>query len=334
MIIFNLLSVLLLYKISKDYIKDYRNRLWLVIIFILLPGVISSAIVVNSAGMIIFGLLLFVYIYKDINPKYTYPLLLIYAFVDSNFIYLFFSLMVYSFVKKEKNYFIFNLFLAIISIYLYGLDIYGAPIGYFLDSLGVYAAIFTPIIFIYLIYVLYRKLLTKEIDIIWYISSLAFFISLLLSFRQRVNLEYFAPYLILALPLAAQTFINSYKVRLKKFRKRYKLIFILSLLFLIINALLVLFNKELYIFLDNPKDNFAYKMHVAKELAQDLHTKGIDCIDSSDKMSKRLYFYGIDACKMYKLNELDVHSKKVANVTIRYAGRIVYKANVTKINTL
>jgi len=63
MIIFHLLSVILLYTISKKYIAREENRLWLILIFVLLPGVMSSALVVNGAGFVIFGLLLFVYVY-------------------------------------------------------------------------------------------------------------------------------------------------------------------------------------------------------------------------------------------------------------------------------
>jgi len=66
MIAFHALSTLLLYKISTKYIKREENRLWLILIFVLLPGVISSALLVNSAGFIIFGLLLFVYLYDQV----------------------------------------------------------------------------------------------------------------------------------------------------------------------------------------------------------------------------------------------------------------------------
>jgi hypothetical protein len=44
---------------------------------------------------------------------------------------------------------------------------------------------------------------------------------------------------------------------------------------LILNTLLVFFNKELYLVLDNPKKNFAYNMDVAKELSQKLKASGI-----------------------------------------------------------
>ena len=88
MIVFHLLSSLLLYKISKKYLEKQKDRLWLLIVFILLPGVISSALLVNSAGLVIFSLLLFIYIYDNFSKEYTYPLLLIFAIIDGSFLYL------------------------------------------------------------------------------------------------------------------------------------------------------------------------------------------------------------------------------------------------------
>ena len=332
MIIFHLLSVILLYKISKKYLDNARDRLWLIAIFILLPGVISSALLINSAGLVIFGLLLFVYLYDNFSKHLTYILLFIFSLVDENFLYLFISLSIFSIFIKNNFFLIFNLFLSSYSLYLYGFNTEGLPAGHFLDSMGIYSAIFTPIIFIYLIYSLYRRYLTKKIDLLWFISSITFIVSLVLSFRQRVNIENFAPYLIIALPLAAKVFSSSYKVRLKMFRKKYKFIFILSLIFLLLNSIAVLFNKELYVVLDNPRMNFAYKMHVAKELAIKLKSQNINCISTEHKMSKRLKFYGITKCGTYTLIESNQLKNDLSGVTISYKNKLLYSANVTKMN--
>jgi len=214
---------------------------------------------------------------------------------------------------------------------MYGLNISGVPSGHFLDTIGVYSAIFTPVVFIYICYALYRGYLNDENDKIWYISSSVLLLSLLLSFRQRVALELFAPYLILSLPLAAKTFAHSYRVRLKNFRKGYRSIFVLAFIFLIFNALIVMFNKELYLVLDNPKKHFAYKMHIAKELAQKLKDKKIFCVTTDKKMQKRLRFYSISKCSETLLQEIKRDAEN-SDVTISYKGKILYKANVTKIN--
>jgi hypothetical protein len=332
MILLHLMSVILLYKLSNKYLDTLKDRLWLVLTFILLPGVISSALLVNSAGLVIFGLLLFVYMYDNFSKSSTYLLLLMFAIIDSGFLYLFISLSVFSFFHKDKSYMIFNLLLATYSLYFYGFDTQGLPEGHFLDSIGIYSAIFTPIVFVYLVYSLYRRYLTKKIDLLWFIATVSFLISLILSFRQRVDIENFAPYLIVALPLAAKTFASSYKVRLKIFRKKYKAIFIISLIFLLLNSVVVLFNKELYLFLDHPQKHFAYKMHIAKELAKELTFQNIECVNTEYKMSKRLEFYGISKCNKYILLEKKIPNEILPNVTISYRNKIIYNADVTKIN--
>lgn len=332
MIIMHIISIVLLYLISKKHVKYERDRLWIIFIFTLLPGVISSSIIVNSAGVIIFGLLLFVYLYENFSIKFSYLLLLLYSFIDSGFVYLFIALVAYGFHIKKNRFALFNIVMLAVSTFMYGFNAHGLPKGHFLDTLGLYAAIFTPIVFIYLFYVLYRRFLTKEINLLWFIASVSLFISLLLSFRQKIEVEIFAPYLIIALPLAAQTFSSSYRVRLKLFRTKYRTVFILSLIFLFLNSFLVIFNKELYMLLDNPKKHFAYKMHIAKELAQELKERDIYCVDTSHRMSMRLRFYGIQKCENYILSKY--YSQVNSDiVTISYNSRDVYKASVTKINT-
>ena len=220
-----------------------------------------------------------------------------------------------------------------ISLLLYGVDTKGIPQGHFLDSIAVYTAIFTPIIFVYIFYILYRRYLTKQIDILWFIASVAFVFSLLLSFRQKIELEDFAPYLILALPLAAQTFSHSYRVRLKMFRTKYRVVFVVSLILLVLNSLVVFFNKDIYIFIDKPKNHFAYNMHVAKELANELKNRGIKCVNTDYKMASRLKFYGVTNCNTNILTEKSLKYQNRESVTISYNNRAVYKAIVTKVNT-
>lgn len=332
MITLHLLSLLLLSEISKKYIESSKNRLWLILLFVLLPGVVSSSLIINSAGLLIFGVLLFVYIYEKHSKKIIYVLLPIYALVDTGFIYLFLALMAYYLLKKEKQNFLYALFVFLFSIYTYGFEIHGRPSGHFLDAIGAYAAVFSPIIFVYIFYTLYRRYLTDKDDLAWYIASSALLISLILSFRQRVSVEYFAPYLMLALPLAAQTFISSYRVRLKMFRKNYKAIFVVSFILLLINTLVVLFNKELYLIIDNPKKHFAHDMHIAKELAQELKSQNINCVTTDVETQSRLRFYGISDCKKYILVKNNFVEKKDPDVTISYRNVILYSANVTKLN--
>ena len=332
MIFFHILSVVLIYKISEKYLKYERDRVWLSLIFILLPGVMSSAIVLSNASLVIFGLFLFVYIYMNYHIKYSYLVLFFYSFLLQDFIYLFFALIFYSIYIKDKKFLIANILFLFNSIFIYGFSIKGVPSSHFLDILGIYSAVFSPIVFIYIFYVLYRHYVTKELDIIWFISSTILIYTILLSFRQKIYIEHYAPYVILALPLAAQSFAYAYRVRLKQFRLKYKYTFIVALVLLFIHSIVIFFNKELYVFLDKPKKYFAYEMHIAKELANFLKQNNIDCISSSKKMQPRLKFYGIDKCEQYSLHKHNFNISPILNVKISYNKKVIYKRYVTKIN--
>ena len=332
MIFFHIASNILLYLISFRYIDEEKDRLWLLAFFMLLPGVVSSALIVNSAGVIIFGLLLFLYIAPKVSTQVVIALLTVLAVVDHGFVYLLFAYTVYTYVKKKYLQSMYSVLLIGLNIALYGIDLYGAPKGHFLDTIGVYSAIFSPIVFIYIIYSLYRKFLSKETDLLWYIATIPFVYSMIISFRQQMALEYYAPYLVISLPLAARVFISSYRVRLRQFRKGYKFAFMIAFAFVSINALGVLFNKELYLVLETPRQHFAYDMHIAKELAQTLKNKGIYCLQSDTKMTPRLHFYNVKYCKQYELLPMQQCSAGDENVTIRYVGVPVYQACVTKIH--
>lgn len=327
MIFFHVLSVLLLYQVSKVYVKRDSDRLWLVFVYILLPGVISAALLVSNAGFMIFTLFLLLYLYQRKSKLIPFLLLLL-VWIDGAYSLLFFALSVYAFNRGNKFYMAFNTGLLLLSYYLFSFDTMGKPSGHFLDVLGLYATIFSPVVFIFLVYVLYRKMVTKEQDITLYVSGIVFVVSLLLSFRQTIHIEDFAPYMMLLLPLAAQTFFSSYRVRLREFRGRYRILLGIGFALLAAHFFLLLFNKGLYMILEDPHKNFAYKTHIVKELAAALKTKDISCVTAQkERLQLRLRFYGVGTCEKNVLYEVprDIDS----DVTIRYWGKKVAAYNVT-----
>ncbi|MDD5159730.1 MAG: hypothetical protein PHI47_06730 [Sulfuricurvum sp.] len=330
MILLHLVSVFLLYAISRYYVTRENDRLWIILIYVLLPGVTSAALIVDNAGLVIASLFLFTYTYLRFD-KYALGLLPFLLIVDPAFAYLFFAVALYGIYRKNYLFISLGILLLIISLRLYGIHVGGLPESRFLDALGVYAAIFSPIVFLYLFYVLYRRFFAKEWDLIWMIASSAFLISLLLSFRQKVEVQTFAPFLLLALPLAAQTFLYTYRIRLREFRIRYRILFYSAFLILILNVMAVFFNQWFYRFISKPTHHFSYPMHVAKELSSVLHQDHIKCIDAGDeKLQLRLRFYGITQCQSYRLEKKLTHEGK--KVTISYKNIPVYKTYVTKIN--
>jgi len=330
MITLHLLSALLLYGISKHYVSRTGDRLWIILIYVLLPGVTSAALVVDNAGLVIASLFLFGYLYLNYG-RYALGLVPFLIGIDPAFAYLFFAIAMYGVYRKEYVYIGVGLIALSVSLYFYGIHIGGLPESRFLDVLGVYTAIFSPIVFIYLFYVLYRRMIAKEWDLIWMISMSAFLISLLLSFRQKVEVQTFAPFLLLALPLAAQTFLHTYRIRLREFRRRYRILFYSAFFLLILNALAVFFNHYFYRFIKNPTHHFSYSMHAVKELSNQLHRNNIHCIDAdNEKLQLRLRFYGITHCEDYRLGREKVNGAK--KVTISYINTPIYKAYVTKVN--
>ncbi len=330
MILLHLASVVFLYAISKYYVSRERDRLWVVLIFMLLPGVISSALVVDNAGLMIAALFGFAYAYLRYG-NYALGTLPVLVWIDPSFAYLFIGMTLYGLHRRDILWSGAGGMALVTSLFFYGIDIGGSPESRFLDLLGVYSAIFSPIVFIYLFYVLYRRLITGERDLIWTIAASAFVISLVLSFRQKVHVQTFAPFMLLSLPLAAQTFLRTYRIRLREFRGRYRVLFFTAFALLLINALVVFLNPLIYPLLEKPSRHFSYSMHIAKELSIALKKEDIGCIDAGDeKLQLRLRFYGITHCRSIRLEEAPSRNGK--KVTISYINTPVFSRYVTKIN--
>lgn len=325
----HLLSMILLYAISSHYVTRPYDRIWILLVYALLPGVMSAALLVNLAGLKIALLFLFVCVYLK-NKNYSLLVLPFFLLLDTTVIYLYSTVVIFETIQKNYRYAAVTGALLFVSVWHFHSGIGGTPQGHFLDTLAIYAAIFSPIIFMYLFYVLYRRFIFKQRDILWAIAFGMFLFSLILSFRQKVNVQEFAPYLMLSIPLAAQTFLHTYRVRLPEFRKRYKLLFYSAFVLLLVNILAVLGNRIFYIWIANPQKHFSYPMHVAKELAQELKEEGFVCLKSDPKMQERLRFYGIHECRKDVLSEeADKRGKKV---TISYIDVPIYTGYVTEIN--
>ena len=330
-IILHVLSLFLIYKIGKLFLKRKSDRVLSTAIFALLPGINSAAILVNSASLVIFLTLLFVFLYMYECKTYSYWILILSLLVDNSFSILYLSLFFYAISKKDNKLLIFSLILFGVSMYIYGFDDSGKPKGYFLDTLGIYSAIFSPFLFLYYIYTLYRILIKEEKNLLWYISFVALIFSLFLSLRQRLHLEDFAPFVILAIPLMVKVFLNSYRVRLPQYRRWHKVISIFVLTFLVINTFFIFVNKPLYALYSNPKHHFAYNYEVAKELAWKLKVMDIHQIKTlNHAMRIRLRFYGIQYGGDEVLSAASYGAKASQIIPIRYYGTIVVRFYIYK----
>ena len=327
-ILFYILSVLMMYKITENYFNKESDRFISICIFMLLPGVLSASLLVNSAIIVTFLTLLYLYYYKITN-KHSYVLLCLFVFIDNSFAILFLALFFYSLKDKKSLLPWISLILFSLSMYIYGFSTIGKPRGFFLDTFAIYASIFSPLLFLYFFYSIYRiGFKEKEKSLTWYISTTALILSFLFSFRQRVYIEDFAPYVVISLPFMLKIFFHSYRVRLKEFRKKHNIAVVLVLFMLFINVFFTIVNKPLYLVLPNAKKHFVYKYHFIKELAQELKRNNIDMISSNDEqLLLRLKFYGInEGTKHYiSLDEFDSYKLKM---TVSYYNKDLYKVYI------
>lgn len=309
-IILYVLSSILMYKMTEGYFKYEEDRFISIVLFMLLPGVLSASLLVNSAIIVTFCTLLYLYIYY-VKKYHSYTLLGLFLFIDNSFAILFLALAFYAYREKEKKLLQITSLLFIASMFIYGFSTDGKPKGFLVDTFGTYASIFSPLLFIYFFYTIYRVGTKEKPTLVWYISTTALLLSLLFSFRQRIYIEDFAPYVVIFLPYMIKGFFHSYRVRLKEFRKNYNIVVSLVVIMLALNVLLTIVNKPLYVYLANPKKHFVYKYHFAKEIANELKSKNINNIFSEDdELILRLKFYGIEKGNKYyisedKINEFD-----------------------------
>lgn len=327
-IVLYILSAILFYKVSNFYIQRNRDQFISLAIFMILPGVLSAALLVNTSIIVIFFTLLYIYLYEK-RQKHCYLLLVLFLFLDNSFAIFFISLFFYSLKQKDNTLLVISLALFGLSMQLYGFDSGGKPKGYFLETLAIYASIFSPLVFFYFLYTIYRAGTRGKLDLLWYISATTLVFSLLLSFRQNLDIEEFAPFVVIAIPIMIRTFLNSYRVRLPQFRTKHKIGINIVMVTLIINSTILLFNKPIYLYLENPKKHFANDYHFAKDIANKLKELNIHTIESFDKkLLQRLNFYGIakggnQYIFKYKPNKFDHEIKIYSHNKYLYSYYII-----------
>ncbi|RLA80380.1 MAG: hypothetical protein DRG78_11040, partial [Epsilonproteobacteria bacterium] len=205
-ICFYIASVIVLYLLTDDYFKKQSDRFASILIFMALPGINSAALLLNEAIIVVFFTLLYLYLFK-VTKREHYWLLFVCLFIDNSFALLYLALFFYSLQKRDNILLIVSLLLFGISMQMYGFHAGGHPEGYFLDTFGAYASIFSPVVFLYFFYATYRITIKGEKDLYWYISFTAFLFSFLFSMRQKIDIEDFAPFVTISTPLMVKLFM-------------------------------------------------------------------------------------------------------------------------------
>ncbi|EMB8187248.1 hypothetical protein VAG88_001352, partial [Campylobacter coli] len=220
---FHFLSCILLYILALKYTKTHFDSFLSLLLFVLLPGTVASALLVNEASIVIFLTLAIICAYEYEKKWIFYPLLILALFIDKSFNILFLTFFFFGIYKRNSFLLTLALVLFGLSISFYGFDTGGRPRGYFLDTLGIFAACFSPLVFIYFFYVVYRLTFKEQKSLLWFLMSVTFIFCSLLSLRQKLYLEDFLPFCVICTPLLIKTLMASYRVRLPQFRLRYKI---------------------------------------------------------------------------------------------------------------
>ena len=329
-IIFYALSVLLMYKLTENYFRYEKDRFIAICIFMILPGVLSASLLVNSAIIVTFFTLVYLY-YYDKYKKHCYFLLVFFLFIDNSFAILYLALFFYSFKDQNKKLMYFSMVFFILSMYIYGFSTEGRPKGFLVDTFAVYATVFSPLLFLYFVYSIYRAGIKDERTLAWYISFTALILSIIFSFRQRIYIEDFAPYVVILLPFMLKIFFHSYRVRLKEFRGNYNIVAVLTIIMLALNVILTFVNKPLYNILPDQTKHFVYQYHFIKELSAELKKRNINEITTLDEeLALRLKFYNIREGEKYfiSVKEFYNYDEKIA---IEYYDKELFRVFIKRI---
>ena len=329
MIFFHIASVVLMYKVSKFYIKLEFDRIIAVLLFVLLPGTLASALIINNAGICITLALLCIYLFH-IKKKILFSLFFCLAFfIDGDFLIFYAGFFIFALYKRKPPLAWLSAILFLLTLYFFGFETNGRPSGHFIDTFGIFAAVFSPFVFIFFVYTIYRIWVKEKKDLLWFIAICSFCFCMIVSVRQRLELEQFLPFCVIATPLMVRVFFNSYRVRLPKFRKGHKICTSLVMLFLIFNWSAIIFNQIFYLFLSDPTKHLTYKFDVAKELADKLKEAGVQDIATEDtRLALRLKFYGIKtkSCSKNLLASADLDEK--SKFSIEKMGKVVANFNI------
>jgi len=319
-LILSIVSIFLYYQISKKYLKKTQDIYLATIIFALMPGFIIASLLFNKSIYIIFLVLFFIYLFLY-KRFLSYILLLSYTIVDYSFFTLYLSLIFYSIYKKDTKFLIFSIILFMINANYFDYTIGGKPKGHFLDVLLIYFSIFSPFVFIYFIYSLIKSI--KKPTLLWFISSVTLLFSILLSFRQRIKIDDFAPFVIIAVVFMIMVFFKDYRIRLKTFRTFYKKLFVFLFSSLIVFDILLFLSP--YVFNQKMFTQFRYSQKIYTFCIKH-NIDEVKC--KNTHFCKKLYFYGLHKGNKYLISFDELRKK----VSISHNHKVLYNFYVSKLN--
>jgi len=297
--IISILSLFFYMKILENYFKKWSSYYNLsIFIYIITPGIFLSFILVNYATIPIFLTLMFIYSYYKDNIILEIISLMLLFFTHSTQFVLFVAVVIYSYKDKKWWLVIFSLTLVLLSSITSKYAINGIPKGHLIQLIGIYAAIFSPLLFLSMIFTLYKTLTNKNRDLLSTIALTAFILSILLSIRQKIKITDFSVFFVIVIPLVVLQFKNSLEVRLKEFRGSYYFVCKIIVLVLLLETSVIIMHYPLYKYSPNRKwiiDNSIYEVPI---IVKSLKKHNIRCKKVISNKEKTLYkYYKIEECK-------------------------------------
>ena len=323
-LLIHLANCLLLYKISLRILKKPKDALLCAGIFMLIPGISVGALVVSNISLLLFLTLFIIYV-EERQRFLIYPAIACAVFLDAGASILCLGLFFYSLCYRHNWILVFSVVCFGINMYLFA-PIFGVPKSYFLDTIGFLAIVFTPVLFIYYCAYLYSYTFHNPPSLLNLIAFIGFIFVLLLSTRQSIKADSFLPLLSVGLPIFVDKMMRELRVRLPQFRLKYRIRLVLVFLFLAIGNLVLFGNKLTYYF--SSEHNFAYSFYEAKEIAKQLHDKGLVTIQVDGILGSRLAFYGIDTSPNPKAPKL-IPSKN-GEIRLIYGSFVLASYSVVK----
>lgn len=308
-------SLSLLFGICNHYLKKPIDSLLCVGIFALLPGINVIAILVSKSVFVLFFAFLLCYLHIKRFNAIFFPLCFVASFLDYSFSIIFLALLLYAFRHKHNHTLLFSLVCFGINMYFFKPQINGVPSGHFLDTIGLLALLYSPILFVYYVYTLYHRITKKEHTLILYIGATSILFTLLLSLRQEIDLHTFLPLSAVGLPVMIKVFMHDLRIRLKNFRHAYVRRFYILLLPLLFEFSLLAGNKVIFLF---DKHHFLDNVYYAKEIAKELKERDIYALQTSPRLQEQLRFYGIKNSP-----SLQLFAQKGGEIKVKYLGVIV-----------
>jgi len=297
------INLRLFYGLLEDYFPRREDRRFTVVLFALLPGVIVSTVLLNDAIFALTLTLLFLHAYRLRIAWMQWGTMLLLLTTDTAVFALYFAVGLYAWKKRQYSLAIFSFLLVVVALAFGLFDVGGQPRGHLPELFGIYAALFSPLFFVYYFYALYRTAFEGPRDLYWTISFTALLLSILLSIRQQVLIVDFSPYLLVGTMIPVSVYLRSLRVRMRRFQQSYRIAGTIVLATLLLSSLTLVFHRPIYEALGRPEKFFVAPAYTLQELARHLRLRGSLCVEGVKKRYEPLmYYYGFPPCRNLSKN--------------------------------